>query len=120
MISNAALDYPGTPAQGLVIRIDYTKQPESYTVKPLDGYKGPPIGGSANDEARNDALIEKVKNDQDRYTLIETIIAHGQWGQLLMTVAPSLWNLCSDVRLDEHCGDGIFGDEVAALSSEVD
>lgn len=87
----AAREFPDTPAKGLVIRIDYGMLPEQYSVIPINGYNGPETCGSTNAEARNDALFEKVRDNQEKYTLLESLIANGQDGQLVMTLCKSFW-----------------------------
>ncbi|KAF7969363.1 hypothetical protein HWV62_27486 [Athelia sp. TMB] len=114
----AEIKSPGIPDEGIVICIDYTTQPESYDVELLESFKGLEIGGSANDEARNGALFDKVKKDPKLYTLIQTIIANGEYGQLLMTLAPSVWKLASDLNVDYFDEDGPTG--AGDLSPEVD
>jgi len=55
-------------------------------------HSGTETSGTANEEARNDALIEKVRDNQDKYTLLESKIANGQDGQLVMTLCSSFWD----------------------------
>jgi hypothetical protein len=89
--SLAAREYPDTLVQGLVIGIDYRVTPEKYSVQSIVGYS-PETTGTVNEEARNDALFEKARDNQDRYTLLETKIANGQDAQLVMTLCPSFWD----------------------------
>jgi hypothetical protein len=90
--SIAAREFPNTPVQGLVICIDYRVIPENYSVRPVMEHSGTETSGTANEEARNDALIEKVRDNQDKYTLLESKIANGQDGQLVMTLCSSFWD----------------------------
>ena len=89
--STAAREYPNTPIQGLVICIDYGAIPEKYSVRPIVRHNGPETSGTVNEEARNDALFEKVRDNQDKYTLLESTIANGQDGQLVLTMCSSCW-----------------------------
>jgi len=74
-------------------------------VTPIDGYNGPETCGSVNAEARNDALLEKVRDNPEKYTLLESSIANGQDGQLVMTLSKCFWD-------DEKSGGGrIEGEE---------
>ncbi|KIM77726.1 hypothetical protein PILCRDRAFT_11814 [Piloderma croceum F 1598] len=90
--SLAAHEYPDALVQGLVIGIDYRVMPEKYSVQSIVGYRSPETIGTVNEEARNDALFEKVRDNQDRYTLLETKIVNGQDAQLVITLCPSFWD----------------------------
>ncbi|KIM71474.1 hypothetical protein PILCRDRAFT_17044 [Piloderma croceum F 1598] len=63
--------------------------PKKYSVQSIVGYSSPETMGGVNKEARNDALFEKFRDNQDRYTLIETKITNGQDAQLVMILCPS-------------------------------
>jgi hypothetical protein len=109
--SLAALNYPDTLAQGLVIGIDYRVTPEKYSVKPIIGYNGPETSGTVNEEARNDALFEKVRDNQDKYTLLESKIANGEESQLVMTLCSSFWDKEGLVGNGQIEGEGGSSDE---------
>ncbi|KAF8887152.1 hypothetical protein BD779DRAFT_1528356 [Infundibulicybe gibba] len=76
----AKQDWPGTTDTGLVVCIDYTIAPEKYSLLPLAEYVRlrPQSAGSANKEARNEALIERAMENPGRFTLIQSMIANGQ------------------------------------------
>jgi hypothetical protein len=80
-------EHPSLALQDVVICIDYTRTPAAFTVKPLDGYTGGRAAHRPETEARNAALIEKVRGARGTYKLIESTLAAGRGAQLLMTLA---------------------------------
>ncbi|KAF7799425.1 hypothetical protein EIP86_010660 [Pleurotus ostreatoroseus] len=84
--------FPDTPFHDLVICIDYTEGPANVSVKRLEGYTIGDTTASTNLQARNDALIEKVQQNSEKYTLVESRIACGQSMQCVLTqVTGAFW-----------------------------
>lgn len=76
----------------LIIQIGYAANPPHFEVRHIDEGHGLPIWGSDNALARNEALLQRVKDNRDKYTLIESIIVHGKRHiQLVETISVSLW-----------------------------
>ncbi|KAJ7256876.1 hypothetical protein B0H12DRAFT_1015743 [Mycena haematopus] len=84
----ASSTYPALRPCELLIRMDYTVVPPAYSVVPLAEADQQDIrtNGSANAEARNDALLERVRENPDRFGLIQSRIVHGVSGQLVLSV----------------------------------
>lgn len=99
----AAAEFSTVPRHRLVICIDYTVQPAVYSLRPLDTYNTGQTSGTANTEARNDALIEGVRENPQRYALIESKIACGRSPQCVLTLATGAfweWMAEQDSRSD--------------------
>ncbi|TFK27569.1 hypothetical protein FA15DRAFT_666240 [Coprinopsis marcescibilis] len=97
----AKAEYPGVPLNQLYIAIDYTVNPNKFSVIPLADYetRTPATSGSPNSEARNDALIERVRENVGKFTLLQSRIANGQGLQMVVTlISGKFW---------EQLGDGI-------------
>jgi hypothetical protein len=122
--SLAAHEYPDTLVQGLVISIDYRVMPEKYSVQSIVGYRSPETMGTVNEEARNDALFEKVRDNQDRYTLLETMVVNGQDAQLLITLCPSFWDkdtlLGGNGQMEEFMSDDDDDSNLKPALDEID
>ncbi|KAG5652307.1 hypothetical protein H0H81_005457 [Sphagnurus paluster] len=91
----ALTEYPGTTKAALIICIDYTVLPPKYSIKPLADYEKdlPEMRGSPNTEARNDALIERARENPGKFTIIQSKIANGEGLQMVMTVVTgSFWD----------------------------
>jgi len=71
--------------------INYWESPPKYDVKLLENYEqdAPPISGSANAEARNEALIERALSSGGKMTVIQSKISNGEGSQMVMTVIPA-------------------------------
>ncbi|OSD01899.1 hypothetical protein PYCCODRAFT_1468190 [Trametes coccinea BRFM310] len=94
----ARRDFPHTPLHELVISIDHTTLPPTYGVKDLKTYRVEPLAAAAPGEstmaleARNDALIEKVQQHPDRFTLVEMAVPAGQGTHIVLALATGeLW-----------------------------
>ncbi|KZP20980.1 hypothetical protein FIBSPDRAFT_861135, partial [Athelia psychrophila] len=72
----AASTHPGMPFDALLVQIDYTCHPETYAVVPLVGYD--------HGSPRQAALLHKVREDPRQYAVVEAIVTHGKYRQLLM------------------------------------
>ncbi|OSX68033.1 hypothetical protein POSPLADRAFT_1043193 [Postia placenta MAD-698-R-SB12] len=99
----AVAEFSTVPRHRLVICIDYTVQPAVYSLRPLDTYNTGQTSGTANTEARNDALIEGVRENPERYALIESKIACGRSPQCVLTLATGAfweWMAEQDSRSD--------------------
>lgn len=116
--------FPGTPFHGLVVCIDYTECPAVFSVKRLEGYSPGETTGTTNSQARNDALIEKVQQNSEKYTLIESIVSCGQSMQCVLTQATgAFWTsdntligggtMSEDSELE-------FGEDTGTAVDEVD
>lgn len=92
----AAREHEGVPLANFVVCIDYTVLPETYTLRLLTEEPGPysrQINGSANAEARNNALHDKAKKNPEKYVLIESTISNGRSDQLVLTLGTGeFWN----------------------------
>jgi hypothetical protein len=103
----AAAKFPSTPVSKLLILIDYTKVPETYSVKPIENHHIPSFDINAA-VARTHALIDKVKNHPDDYSAIESTICGGRMHILVTTlVSARFWNGDRDISVlsdgeDEH------------------
>ena len=94
-------------------------------MRPIVGYNGPDTSGTVNEEARNDALLEKVRDNQDKYTLLESKISNGQDGQLIMTICSSFWDkdaglLGGNGRIEGEEGSSDEDDPIPTAVDEVD
>ena len=88
----AVHEHPGIELKNFVIQIDYTVIPPKYVLRSIDEERSLPIWGSDNALARNKSLLQRVKNNRDKYSLIESIVVHGKGHtQLVMTTVISLW-----------------------------
>ncbi|KAI9059087.1 hypothetical protein FKP32DRAFT_1188172 [Trametes sanguinea] len=90
----ARRDFPDTPLHELVISIDHTARPATYGVKALKTYRVEPHVAAASRalEARNDALVEKVQQHPDRFTLVEMAVPAGQGTHVVLALATGeLW-----------------------------
>lgn len=90
-------------------------------MRSIVGYDGPETFGTVNEKARNDALFEKVRDNQDKYTLLESKVANGLDDQLVLTLCSSFWGN-KDIRLLDEDGvdhDG-SSDEGGDLSPKYD
>ncbi|KZP10948.1 hypothetical protein FIBSPDRAFT_872124 [Athelia psychrophila] len=67
---------PDMPFDALLVKIDYTGHPETYAVAPLVGYD--------HGSPRQAALLHEVREDPRQYAVVEAIVAHGEYRQLLM------------------------------------
>lgn len=89
----AKTKYPNLDPRKLLICIDYYKQPEEYSVEPIDTYELDVSNGTKNAKARNIALYDKVKNNTDELTLILSTIANGSGALIVSTqVKSAVWN----------------------------
>jgi hypothetical protein len=84
----ASTKYPSLMYTALMININYTVIPPEYSVVPLAEYKAhlPLTKASANDEACNEALIERARDNPGNLTIIQNKIVNGQGLQLVLTV----------------------------------
>ncbi|KAF8215211.1 hypothetical protein K438DRAFT_1561466 [Mycena galopus ATCC 62051] len=96
----ARSNYPNLRSCDLLIRIDYTVVPPAYSVVPLTegGRHDIPTNGSANAEARNDALLERVRENPDRFGLIQSKVENGATMQLVMSVVTGNFWQCGDAE----------------------
>ena len=84
----AERDFPNTPLTQLVVHIDQSVTPATYGVKELKTYKlDQRLVKSTNEEARNEALVEKVQENPEHYTIIDMTTAGGATLSTLMTLA---------------------------------
>ncbi|KAJ7490685.1 hypothetical protein FB451DRAFT_1079464 [Mycena latifolia] len=90
----ARAEHPALRLCELIMRVDYTAVPPTYSVLPLADAGGhdAPAQGSGNAEARTDALIERARADPDRFGLIQSRVANGAAVQeVLSVVAGNFW-----------------------------
>lgn len=91
--SMAAREYPNVDVKTLVICIDYQRSPTKYTLRPSTTRQIREISEiDISTAARNDAIIEKVTENPEKYTLIESTIAYGLRLQLVTTLVTSFWD----------------------------
>ncbi|KDQ62795.1 hypothetical protein JAAARDRAFT_190070 [Jaapia argillacea MUCL 33604] len=92
----AARDHPGVPYSRLVIVISYLVSPPSYTLEPLEGYTGVPRGCEDHMvvRAQSKPLIDTVKEDPTKHTLIESRVVFGEICKFVFCVASG--NLLGD------------------------
>lgn len=112
--------HPGVKESDFIICIDYCKFPPEYSLILLADYETkqqPRMNGSANAEARNDAFIERARQNPGKFTLIQSQVSNGSGTQLVTSVVTgNFW----------HCEEGAFGpssedeDELAANSDQED
>ncbi|KAJ8454929.1 hypothetical protein ONZ45_g19115 [Pleurotus djamor] len=91
----AAKKYPGVPLTSLVACVNYDVSDPVYGVELLYGYEKlqPQTGGSAVAIARNEALIERVQENPDRFCLFQSRVANGEGTQLVLTmVGGDFWD----------------------------
>ncbi|KAI0352454.1 hypothetical protein OH77DRAFT_1513235 [Trametes cingulata] len=91
----AKRDFPNTPLNELVVSINHAVLPPTYGVKDLKTYEiGPHPEGTMNAEARNDALIEKVQQNPDKFTLVEMEVSAGRGTHKVLALATGkFWDL---------------------------
>ncbi|KAI0751907.1 hypothetical protein C8Q80DRAFT_1269066 [Daedaleopsis nitida] len=91
----AASQFPSTPTNKLVVHIDQSVFPPSYAVKELGAFQiAARDDVSRNELARNEALVEKVQGNPERFTIVEMIVLSGEALQVLMTLATGgFWEL---------------------------
>ncbi|KAJ7769082.1 hypothetical protein DFH07DRAFT_806830 [Mycena maculata] len=98
----------------LLIHIDYTVVPPTYTVVPLSEAATQSFvtgASSANAGARGDALIERARANPERFGLIQSRIVNGAWQQLVLSVVTGgFWDG------DEEDGEG----EDETLETDID
>lgn len=94
------------PLDAFVVQIDYTCQPETYNVVPLASYH-------LRSERQEALLLDRVRRDPRRYTVIEVMIPRGEYPEVLLTVRFNLWAPPSDTLSGELYDEG-------GLSAEVD
>ncbi|KAF7364695.1 hypothetical protein MVEN_00339100 [Mycena venus] len=84
----ARAKYPTLRSGELLICIDYTVVPSAYSVVPLTEADRHNLrtNGSANAEARTDALLERARENPDRFGLIQSKIVNGVGLQLVLSV----------------------------------
>ncbi|KAF8879890.1 hypothetical protein CPB84DRAFT_1793000 [Gymnopilus junonius] len=74
----------------LVITIDYMKMPPIFSLYPLDEHDkhAPQLApdASRNAEARNEELIQRVRENPGKYAIIQSKIANGQGMQLVNSI----------------------------------
>lgn len=86
--------FPSVPLSSLIISIDYTGVPSTFTVQSLENYSSPPTSGSQNAEARHDSLVERVQKNPGSGTLVEARISGGREDAMVATLAAGdVWNL---------------------------
>ena len=108
--------FPKTTSAGLVVAINYLVVPPTYNLLPLDEYgrhhKLHSQNSSSNAEARNEALIERARENPGKFTIIQSKIANGFGIQLVLTIVTGgFWDDDDD---DENWGgsedeDGVDG-----------
>jgi hypothetical protein len=111
----ASTTYPSLTRTALIICIDYTVLPPKYSLVPIAEYEKhqPPTRGSSNAEARNEALIERARDNPEKFTIIQSKIANGQGLQLVLTVVtgsfwkdgPDAWNEGLNEGIEEVDGE---------------
>ena len=149
----AERDHSNLKYEQLVVAINYTKVPPVYSLKPLKKYKTgvrrivPPAGNmldgplgmqntgdTVNANARNDAIITKVRENPTKFTLIESTIANGDSWQIVMTLSNGgFWTLDHSLlgggrpheqtSTDEHLyedEDDLLDEEDGVAEDEVD
>lgn len=82
-------EYPNVAKTDFAISIDYTKVPAVYSVFPLSEYEErmPVNIGSANSAARNEAIIERIRDNPGQFTAIRSLIPNGRTIQMALTMA---------------------------------
>jgi hypothetical protein len=81
--------FPETTHSGLVISIDYLVVPPTYELLPLDElekHQPPHSKDSTNAAARNEALIERARENPGKFTIIQSKIANGRGIQCVLTI----------------------------------
>jgi hypothetical protein len=92
-------DFPSVPLSDLMIHIDYTCVPETYSIKPLVKSDELPSEDYVYASARTDALIEKAMENPGSYVLIESMISSGDTCLLALTVnTGTFWKGDSDLE----------------------
>ncbi|KAJ7022650.1 hypothetical protein C8F04DRAFT_1137345 [Mycena alexandri] len=107
--------YPALRPCELVMRIDYTAVPPVYSVIPLAEADHHELrtNGSANAEARNDAILERAREHPDRFGLIQSTIANGAGMQMVMSVVTgNFWEGDMESAMAERMGDRTAVDDV--------
>ena len=79
-------EYPTLSYHDVVIKVDYYVNPPTYKITPLAGYTTGPTAGTANAEARNVALIEKVQQNREKFALLESRVACGEGITCVLTL----------------------------------
>lgn len=87
-------EYPGLSCHDVVIKIDYYVNPPTYKIIPLTGYSIGPTTSTANAEARDVVLIEKVQQNREKFALLESRMGCGErLERVLSLVTGAFWTL---------------------------
>ncbi|KAJ6585582.1 hypothetical protein B0H19DRAFT_1368857 [Mycena capillaripes] len=102
----ARTEHPALRSCDLLIRIDYTVVPPAYSIIPLavTGRDDLPTSGSANADARNDAIFERVRENPEQHRLIQSQIVNGAVAQMVLSVVTG--NFWEDGDAEGHEEEG--------------
>ncbi|KAI0319607.1 hypothetical protein OF83DRAFT_1054763 [Amylostereum chailletii] len=113
----AEREHPSVPLLDLGVRIDYTVIPPSFSTFVLEEHdisREARPSESRTQEARGEGIVEKAIARRGRSTLIESVISHGRFNTMVMTLAAhSLWEGRNGVQVAGAEGDDALPDEDA-------
>lgn len=104
----ATKEYPQTVNTDLVVCIDYLVNPPKFLVVPIVEYDKhqPETDGTVNAEARNEALIERARENPGKFTVIQSKIANGQSKQLVLTIVTGgFWQARQEAWVEDDAED---------------
>jgi len=104
----ATKEYPQTVNADLVVCIDYLVNPPKFSVVPIAEYDKhqPETDGTVNAEARNEALIERARENPGKFTIIQSKIANGQSKQLVLTIVTGgFWQARQEAWVEDDAED---------------
>jgi hypothetical protein len=105
----ATKEYPETVNTDLVVCIDYLVNPPKFSVVPIAEYDKhqPETDSTVNAEARNEALIERVRDNPGKFTVIQSKIANGRSKQLVLTIVTGgFWQARQEAWVEDDADDG--------------
>ena len=119
----ASTTYPSLALTALLVCINYTVTPPEYSVVPLAEYEKyqPPTNGPSNTEARNEALIERARDNPGKFTIIQSKVANGQGLQMVLTVVTgSFWKNDPEGFVDGEEGVAVEDEDMSAEGGNVE
>ncbi|KDQ55392.1 hypothetical protein JAAARDRAFT_195775 [Jaapia argillacea MUCL 33604] len=90
LLSLASTQFASLPLTSLAICIDYTSLPPKFSLKALSAYNEKneerETTGSETMEERNARMIERVRENGEKHTLVESVLCGGRGRVMLLTV----------------------------------
>jgi hypothetical protein len=101
--------YPSLKQRDLVVKTNYAVYPPTFDVVALMGYTTGLTGGTSND-----ALVEKLQENKEKYALIESRVLCGQSRACVLAVATGMFRYL----YDKFSRSGVTEDELDADNND--